>query len=213
MNISNIRRVVLIVFILLIYTECYAFPCYSEQDTIKQDDSLEMNPNFYLELSKILNKEFFAGDSLSRFKNFFILKFFKIKKDLYFSLWLQPFFPEMNKTDKGYVWTDTNNMYYYCINGNSLIILDYRNSKGHGLYQQNTNKQAIEVMQYSREFHIPRLGEFKISCITYSIKDKDSFTRISSMLPLKYRTERAGLLKIVKESKKSKKLRESEEFL
>ena len=193
MNIFNIKRA--FVFVLVItFVICNNCIGHKEHNTNRQIDYLGMHPKFYLELSKILNEDFvyktsFAGDSLSQFKYFFVLKFFDINANLYFSLWVQPFFPEMNKTNEGWFFTDTTNIFYYCINGNSLVILDYLNSQGHGLYQQNTNKKAIEIMQYAREFYTPHLGEINTPCITYSIKGKDSLVRISPMLPLKYGNE------------------------
>jgi hypothetical protein len=182
------------IFVLVIFTGCNCCHQNNVHNTNNQDDYLGMNPRFYLELSKILNKDYiyktpFADDSLSRFKYFFVLKFFTMDTSLYYSLWVQPFFPEMNKTNDGWVWTDTTNIYYYCINGNSLVILDYLNSHGHGLYQQNTNKQAIEVMQYARDFfEVLTLGEPTMPCISYLIK-KDAIVRIPPMLPLKYEKE------------------------
>jgi len=195
MNLTYNVRIHLFMFVLVVaFVGCNNCHHNREHNTSEQIDYLGMNPEFYSELSKILNKDYIyktplAGDSLYQFKCFFVLKFFDIDSSLYYSLWVQPFFPEMNKTDEGWVWTDTTSMYYYCINGNSLIILDYKNSQGHGLYQQSTNREAIEVMQYAREFFVVRLGELKTPCITYLVKEKDSILRVSPMLPLQYENE------------------------
>jgi hypothetical protein len=194
MNIYHIKRILLSLFVIA-FAGCHNCHRNNENNTSKQIDYLGMNPVFYLELSKTLNKDYInktplVGDSLYRFKCFFVLKFFEIDSSLYYSTWVQPFFPEMNKTDEGWFFTDTTSMYYYCVNGNSLVILDYLNSQGHGLYQPNTNKEAIEVMQYAREFFKVRLGELKTPCKTYLVKGEDSIIRVSPMLPLKYENEK-----------------------
>ena len=193
MNVYHIKWILSYLFV-IIFSGCYNN--YRNSDTIKQDEHeyLGMSHGFYSELSKVLNKDYiyktpFADDSLSRFKYFFVLKFFEIDSSLYYSRWVQPFFPEMNKTDEGWVWTDTTSMYYYCINGNSLIILDYKNSQGYGLYQPNTNKEAIEVMQYARNFFEIHLGELKTPCKTYLVKENDSIIGVSPMLPPQYENE------------------------
>ena len=190
MNVYYIKKIFLSIVLFLIIAGYWG--CKTSR---RGENDLGMDPRFYSVLSQILQEDFIhktplVGDSLYQYKNFFVLKFFNIETCLYFSLWLQPSFPEINRTDDGSVWTDTNNIYYYSINGNSLVILDCISSQGYGLYQKNTNKQAIEVMQRAREFYTPMLVQINPSPITYFVKKNGSIVRVSPILPKRHENEK-----------------------
>jgi hypothetical protein len=124
----------------------------------------------------------------------FVLKFFNIDSTLYFSFWLQPFFPAIIPSQTNFVYVDTNNLFYLNIINYDIIIIDYPESNGHGLYlnnQENNTKAMLFKKTYEEYISIkgPILSNRRFSYITYMIDD-GKLIRVKPIIPPMYKTDK-----------------------
>ena len=82
--------------------------CCQRNGKIQQKETTQ-NPNSILfkELDRLLN----VGEQLADKRWIFVLKFFNIDSNLYFSFWLQPSFPTVISSQTNIVLVDTNNIF------------------------------------------------------------------------------------------------------
>jgi hypothetical protein len=178
-----LKKMILILAILL---HTYAMA----QNTYKQQDScLYMNPILTEVLSKIFrNPPPIANDYT---KPFFVLRFFNLKSDLYFTIGYCYTFPTLILVQGATVELDTNCLYYYLINEHRLLINDYCFSTGHGLYFpcKKTNQQAL-IEKSTSPPPIFLHGENVISYgITYQVL-QDSIVKVPLIIPKKYKKDK-----------------------
>lgn len=161
-------------------------------------DSNTLNINLYSRVCANILQNDESDSTLLFFRDFFVIKFFNKKSDLYFSFWWQSGFPDIINSQAGPVIVDTNNVFYFNINNHNLLIIDYPISKGHNLYLKNdqSNKNAIlakKAFDLSVSRHGPIMTDRPVSYLTFLVK-KDSLIKTSPIVPSKYENEKIGLI-------------------
>lgn len=78
---------------------------------------------------------------------YYTVKFFTIKGNVFFTLRTSYIFPEYEFYENEFYKNDTACMYYYEIHNRNLIIIDYFNSKGHGVFSKDLKRNTIAIMR------------------------------------------------------------------
>ena len=160
--------------------------CQVQQENIIQDSSSAL----FKELNQILS----VGEHFPDKRYVFVLKFFNIDSSLYFSLWLQPYFPTIIPSQTNFISVDTNNMFVFNIANYDIIIIDYPESNGHGLYvksQFNNKKTMLLKEAYEKNISNkgPIISDRELSFLTYMIKD-GKLIHVEPIIPPMYKTEK-----------------------
>jgi len=164
---------------------CQEYMKVQQENTIQDSNSV-----LFKELHKILS----IGEDFPDKRYVFVLKFFNIDSSLYFSFWLQSFFPTIIPSQTNFVSVDTNNMFYLNITNYDIIIIDYPESNGHGLYLNNQENNTMAMLfknAYEEYTSIkgPILSNRKISYLTYMIED-GKLIRVKPIIPPMYKTDK-----------------------
>lgn len=164
---------------------CQEYKKVQQENTIQDSTSV-----LFKELHQILS----TGEDLTDKRYVFVLKFFNIDSSLYFSFWLQPFFPTIIPSQTNFVSVDTNNMFYLNIKNYDIIIIDYPESNGHGLYlnnQENNTRAMLLRNAYEEYISIksPILSNRKFSYLTYIIEE-GKLIRVKPIIPPMYKTDK-----------------------
>lgn len=165
---------------------------------IQQDSCSYMNPIFVKELSKMFRNPPPVADDY--YKPFFLLRFFNLDSNLYFTMGYCPTFPPAIEVQDAMIEIDTNCIYYYLINGYNILISDYCSSIGHGLYFpcQKTNQQALMEKSTSPPYIF--MGKGNPYWQTYQVL-QDSIIQVPLIIPVKYAEDKEIRLRIISESK------------
>jgi len=186
------------------------------QDTIKlthdvqienNSCALSMNQILTDELAKIFRKDRTPEPSDYE-RLFFILRFFKIDSNLYLTIGFYRTFPETIEVQDGLVNLNTINLYYCSFNNHDLLINDYTDSDGYGLYtpSKEANRQAlIEKMKSPPYIYMDK--KVMSYHLTYQILE-DKIIKVPLIIPVRYNNEEDGMLTII-EKKPSKKHRKN----
>lgn len=141
-----------------------------------------------------LKKEDYWSDAMNMTSNprnrfYMTIKFFKKNDELGFSIWQNYGFPEYIKTPEGSVKVDENNLFFFQIGLINVAIIDFPDSNGHDLYEQNEQRKDF-AQEKKREYNnldikiINKDSKYE----TYLIKD-GKLIKGSSKMPSKYKNE------------------------
>lgn len=81
---------------------------------------------------------------------YYIVRFFNINKQQYFSIWVQLHFPSTINTSEGITLTNENDMYYYKVNNKNIIIMS--NSYVSNFFSINDTNTNRSELKYVRKF-------------------------------------------------------------
>ncbi len=182
-------------FLLYFISICVLISCGDNGYVEQKNTTQNLNPVLFKELDSLLS----IGEHLADNRWCFVLKFFKIDTSLYFSLWIQPYFPTIIPSQTGFLVVDTNNMFGFNIANYNIIIIDYPESDGYGLYAKNqlSNKKAMFFKKlYEENLSCPIISDRKPSYITYMIKD-GKLIRRKPIIPPKHKTDKPFEFEII----------------
>ena len=171
----------------------------------KDESCLTVSQVFLNEFNKIFKKQNTTVESGTIIqKSYIILRFIKIDSNLYYTIGLDRLFPSTIIVQDGMIDLDTNCMYYYSINGHDIIISDYSDSDGYGLYVpcEEANKQALFE---KKNYNVSYMGDEPLKYFrTYQVF-QDSIVIVPLIIPLKYDNEKDAMLNIIEEKPKKRK--------
>ena len=201
-NIIVISALIISICILFIVPNCYADDENENSELLHpalfyiiKYYSKSNNSFPWMELDSFQHKDYLSplikmeNDSNNRF--YIVIKFFKLYDNLYLTIWSIPCFPEYIKTmDGDIVNVDEDNMYYYELGNINLIIFDFPESIGYGLYNNNKvyNEAAVKKKKEYYENIEPILTNREPIYETFLLV-KDALIRVKSQIPPKYENE------------------------
>lgn len=157
---------------------------YLLRNTIAFDTNIQFPDIFQMDKEYLINE-------FTKCRFFFIVKFFNIDSNLYFSFWWQPNFPHYIFSEEWAI-VDTNDFYYFMVHHNHVIIIDYPESKGHGLYKKDKlfNKRALFIEDLFNNIP-PVLTSREIVISRTYLVQKDTLIQVEPIVPPNYKTEKS----------------------
>jgi hypothetical protein len=164
--------------------------CQEERKIYQEKTIQDSNSVLFKELHQMLS----IGEHLSDKRYVFVLKFFNIDSSLYFSFWLQPYFPTIIPSPTKFVFVDTNNMFGFNIANHDIVIIDYPESNGHELYikNQDNNNRAMLFKKAYEEYTAnksPIISNRELSYLTYKVEN-GKLIRVEPIIPPMYNTDK-----------------------